>query len=157
MAYFKGQEIDTLDSKGRVNLPAKMRKYLSPEAEDTFTITRGVDTCIAAYPNDEWKRFEAQLQKLNPFDPDHRYVMNWVNMWCEEVKLDSQQRIALPKQLVEFAGIDGKVKIIGMGNYIAFWNPEEHERYMQSSTDTYESAARKVFAGFPVEFFKNSQ
>lgn len=155
MGYFKGQEIYTIDGKGRVHLPAKMRKFVAPEAEETFTITRGVDTCIAAYPLDEWRKFEAKLQKLNPFDPKHRYVMNWINMWCDDVKLDAQIRIALPKQLLDFAGIESRIKIIGMGNYIAFWNPDEHDKYMASSGETYEKAAQHVFADYPLNMLND--
>ena len=53
-------------------------------------------------------------------------------MWSEEVKLDAQQRVTLPKNLLEFAGIDGKVAIIGMIDHIEFWNPEKFESYLQS-------------------------
>ena len=65
-------------------------------------------------------------------------------MWSEEVKLDAQQRVTLPKNLLEFAGIDGKVAIIGMIDHIEFWNPEKFESYLQSQNESYEAVAEKV-------------
>ena len=50
MSFFKGQETYSIDDKGRVNVPTKMRKSIQPEAGDTFILTRGVDKCIVAYP-----------------------------------------------------------------------------------------------------------
>ena len=146
MSYFKGCEIFSLDNKGRVNVPSKMRKALSPEAEDTFTVTRGVDQCIVAYPNDEWKKYALRLQELNQFDPKNRYVIHTINMWCDEVVIDAQQRIMLPKRLLEFAEIETKIIIVGMIDHIAFWNPDLHDEYLKSSAEPYEAIAEQVMS-----------
>ena len=55
MAGFKGRAENTIDDKGRVAVPASMRRYLRPEAHDTFVVTQGVDHCIALYPFDVWE------------------------------------------------------------------------------------------------------
>ena len=90
MAFFKGQEIYSIDSKGRVSIPAKMRKAISPDANDTFTVIRGIEKCIEAYPLDVWRIYEEQFEKLNQFDPKNRYFLRMVLMWSEEVTLDTQ-------------------------------------------------------------------
>lgn len=146
MAFIKGMETHSIDSKGRVSIPAKMRKALAPEAEDSFTLTRGVDKCVAVYPKNEWEKIEAKLSKLNSFNARNRYVINMINSWSEEAQLDAQQRIILPKRLAEFAGIDSKVTIVGMGHYIAFWNPEEYEQYMNKYDEPYETVAEQVMS-----------
>lgn len=144
MAFFKGQEFYSIDSKGRVNIPAKMRKALSPEANDTFVLTRGVDKCIAAYPYDEWRKYEEKFEKLNQYDEKNRYFLRVLLMWSEEVKIDAQQRISIPKNLTEFAGIEGKAAIIGMIDHIEIWNPQAFEEYMSSRSESYEEVAEKV-------------
>lgn len=144
MAFLKGQEIYSADSKGRVNIPSKMRKSLSLDANNTFTVTRGVDNCIAAYPLDEWRKYEGQFEKLNHYDPQNRYFLRTVLMWSEEVVLDGQQRIQLPKKLLEFAQIENKVIIVGMGDHIEFWNPVEFEKYLNNHDEPYEVVASKV-------------
>lgn len=65
-------------------------------------------------------------------------------MWSEEVKLDAQQRVTLPKNLLEFAGIDGKVAIIGMIDHIEFWNPEKFWKLFAESEWIYEAVVEKV-------------
>ena len=114
MAFFKGKEIHSVDSKGRVNLPAKMRKIVSPEANDTFTVIRGLDKCVEVYPSDIWKFKEARFEELDQYEPESRYFLRKLLMWSEEVDLDGQQRIMLPKKLMEYAEIDNKVVIIGV-------------------------------------------
>lgn len=144
MAFFKGQEIYSIDAKGRVNIPAKMRKGISPEANDTFAMTRGLDKCIEAYPLDEWRKYEEKFEQLNQYDPLKRFFLRTVLMWVEEITMDGQQRISVPKKLLEFAGIDKQVVIVGMGNHIELWNPEEFDNYLSSHKESYEEVAPQV-------------
>ncbi len=144
MAFFKGRENFSIDSKGRVNIPAKMRKSISPEANDTFVVTRGIDKCIVAYPLDEWKKYEESFQKLNQYDDKNRFFLRVVLPLCEEVTLDTQQRILLPKHLLEYAEIEGRVLVIGMMDHIEFWNPDEYESYMSGYNIPYKDVAKEV-------------
>ncbi len=144
MAFFKGQEIFSIDAKGRVNIPAKMRKCISPEAGDTFTITRGKDSCVEAYPMDEWKKHEEKYSSLDQSDPKKRYLLRMVLMWSEEVSFDGSQRVMLPKKLIEYAGIDKKVMIVGVGDHIEFWNPDTYEKYLSAFDETYEEVVAEV-------------
>ncbi|PKL85764.1 MAG: division/cell wall cluster transcriptional repressor MraZ [Ignavibacteriae bacterium HGW-Ignavibacteriae-1] len=144
MAFFKGQELHSIDNKGRVNIPAKMRRSISPDANDTFTVTRGQDDCIVAYPLDEWKNYEEKFEELNQYDSKNRFFLRKILMWSEEVLLDAQQRIMLPKKLTDFAEIEGKVLIVGMVDHIEFWNPEKFEEYLNNHDESYEEVAAKV-------------
>ncbi|TAL70278.1 MAG: division/cell wall cluster transcriptional repressor MraZ [Bacteroidetes bacterium] len=147
MAFFKGKEIHSVDSKGRVNLPAKMRKIVSPDANDNFTVIRGLDKCIEVYPSDIWKLKEARFEELDQYEPESRYFLRKLLMWSEEVDLDGQQRIILPKKLMEYAEIDNKVVIIGVGDHIEIWNPEVFDKYIEGSGESFEAIAAKVMSG----------
>jgi MraZ protein len=144
MTFFKGQEQYSIDAKGRVNIPAKMRKSISPEANDTFAITRGVDKCIEVYPLDEWKKYEEKFRSMNQYDERKRYFLRTILRWTEEVSLDSQQRITIPKKLLGFAGIEKQAVIVGMGDHIEFWNPEVFEKYLDKHDESYEDVAAEV-------------
>lgn len=144
MGGFKGQETYSVDAKGRVNIPAKMRRVLEPEAQDTFVLTRGTDRCIVAYPLNEWRRYEERFAQLNQYDERHRFFLRMILSWCEEVELDPQQRISIPRRLLEFAGIESKVTIVGMMDHIELWNPEEFERYLAGFNESYEQVAATV-------------
>jgi MraZ protein len=146
---FKGQETYSMDDKGRVNVPTKMRKSIAPEAADTFVLTRGVDKCIVAYPLNAWRSYEAKFATLNQYNERDRFFLRMILSWSEEVEMDAQQRISLPKRLLEFAGIgkdDKKVTIVGMIDHIEFWQPEEFERTMTMAShgESYEDVAAKV-------------
>ena len=56
MPSFKGQYEHSVDSKGRVSFPAKLRKSLNPQAQERFTILRGLEPCLYIYPQDEWQK-----------------------------------------------------------------------------------------------------
>lgn len=144
MSFFKGQETYSIDDKGRVNVPTKMRKSIAPEAADTFVLTRGVDKCIVGYPMNEWRKYEEQFAKLNQYNEKDRFFLRMILSWSEEVEMDAQQRVSLPKRLIEFAGIDKKVTIVGMIDHIEFWQPEEFERYMGGQSESYEDVAARV-------------
>ena len=144
MSSFKGSYTYSVDSKGRINLPAKLRKYVSPEANDTFIITRGFEKCLSVYPSDEWIRIEQNLRVLSNYNPEHRLFLRSLLDLVFECQLDSQARIFIPQELREYAGIDGEVRIIGVLDKIEVWNPKIYEDYKNAQTDTYEIIAAKV-------------
>jgi MraZ protein len=144
MAGFKGQAEYSVDGKGRVAIPAKMRNALNPEAKGTFTVTRGFEKCVFLYAQDHWARVEEQLSSLNTYKADARHFVRMVMMWAEEVSLDAQGRIGVPKQLLEFAGIDDRALIIGSLNHIEIWNPETFEAHLAEQAVEYDDLAEQV-------------
>ncbi len=144
MSFFKGQETYSIDNKGRVNVPTKMRKCIVPDAEDAFVVTRGVDKCIVAYPMNEWRKYEEKFANLNQYNEKDRFFLRMILSWSEEVDMDAQQRVSLPKRLLEFADIDAKVTIVGMIDHIEFWQPEEFDTYLERQLESYEEVAAKV-------------
>ncbi len=144
MSSFKGSYIYAVDEKGRVSLPARLRKYLSPEANETFVITRGTETCLFLFPLDEWEKLERKLKELNTFNPQHRLLVRILLMWAVEVTLDNQSRLMIPKNLLEFAKIGKEVLIIGALDRIEIWNPDVFQEYVNTQPESYESIAEKV-------------
>lgn len=123
MPSFKGQYEHSVDSKGRVSFPAKLRRSLNPQAQENFTILRGLEPCLYIYPQDEWQRVEDQLSQINSFTKEGRTVKRNFLRFAEDLSLDNQNRIPLPSQLTEWAGIDGKAIFIGSGERIEVWSP----------------------------------
>ena len=94
-----------VDEKGRVNLPAKLRKYVSPEANETFVLTRGFEKCLFVYPVDEWNKLEVNLRNLSSYDPEHRRFIRALLELASESQLDGQARLSIPQELREYASI----------------------------------------------------
>ena len=134
MARFRGRYNFSIDEKGRINIPSKFRKLLSPEADETFVVCRAPDGCLWAYPKDEWERFEDELlampmsREVNKFQ---RTIQNTLN----DTKLDKQGRISLTQFQMEIAGISKDVSIIGRGNNLEIWDTKRFEEYTGSSDD----------------------
>ncbi len=144
MAGFKGQAFYSVDAKGRVAIPAKMRTVLGPEAQSTFTVTRGFEKCIFLYPLDKWKAMEEAIGALSTYDRQARAFTRRIMMWAEELVLDKQGRLGLPRPLMEYAGLQGRVLIMGAYERIEIWNPDTFAAYLDAETADYETLATRV-------------
>ena len=144
MSSFKGSYIYAVDDKGRVNLPAKLKKYVSPEANETFVITRGFEKCLFVYPIDEWNKLEQNLRNLSSYDPEHRRFIRTFLELALESQLDAHSRLSIPQELREYANISGEVRILGMLDKIELWDPTIYEEYKNSQPESYESVAARV-------------
>ncbi|MDP4114856.1 MAG: division/cell wall cluster transcriptional repressor MraZ [Bacteroidota bacterium] len=144
---FRGQFKYSIDAKGRVALPAKLRKHVSEEAHESFIMTKGRDACIEIYPSDIWaKDIESKLTQLNPFLKDDSRFLRMMSQDAYDDVLDSQSRLLVPHTLLEHAKINKEVLIIGVLNKIEIWNPAVYEEYTKEATMTFEDLAAKVMA-----------
>lgn len=147
MPSFKGQYEHSVDTKGRVSFPAKLRKALAPEAREQFTILRGLEPCLYLYPEDEWQKVEEQLSQINSFTREGRTVKRNFLRFAEDVSLDNQNRIPLPSQLMSWADIDGKAIFIGSGERIEVWSPTKLEEIDSGlSLESYQELFERVMS-----------
>lgn len=144
MSSFKGQYAYTLDSKNRINIPSKFRKAISPEANEKFVLTRGLEECIYAYPLDEWILIEKKLRTLPETQKENRLFIRMTTSYASEVQFDKQGRIALPQYLIELSKIVKDVLIIGTLNKLEIWSPEAYEEYLKGNDQSYEDLAEKI-------------
>lgn len=143
---FRGQYTYSVDAKGRVSIPAKLRRHVAAEANDTFVMTKGTANCIDVYPLDQWQQFEDKLLNLNPFKPNDARFIRMILQFATEDSLDSQSRILIPQNLIEYAKIEKEVLIIGALKKIELWNPKTYEEYLSQVPETYEQIAAQVMA-----------
>ncbi|MEB2330304.1 MAG: division/cell wall cluster transcriptional repressor MraZ [Ignavibacteriaceae bacterium] len=141
---FQGHSILSLDSKSRFILPAKFRKFIKPEADNKLIITRGLDDCLLLYPMDEWEKLTAGLVNYNQFNPQQRNFIRQFFMYVHECELDSQNRILIPTQLIEFGKLKREIMIIGLIDKMEIWNPETKSEYDNKQDLTFEEVAEKV-------------
>ena len=130
---FTGEYSYSLDSKGRVNIPARYRQVLSNDNENTFITTRGQDTCVWVYPIIEWKKIETELRKLSSVSEIHRTFIRQIARSASPSTYDKQGRIKINPSLISYAGLEKEVIIVGVVNKIEIWNPEiEAEVYKKN-------------------------
>jgi MraZ protein len=141
---FQGHSICFLDAKARLSLPAKFRKYISPEANNKLVVTRGMDKCLLVYPQDEWEKVKNSLLVYNAFNADQRYFVRQFLMFVNECELDSHNRILIPQQLLEYASLKKEVIVMGLLNQLEIWDPDVKAKYDSSQVESYEEIAQKV-------------
>jgi MraZ protein len=144
MSSFKGSYAYSVDKKGRMNIPARLRKYVSPEANDTFVLTRGFEQCLFVYPLDEWSKLEESIRQLSPTNPQHRYFTRTLLENAVESQLDGQSRIIIPTGLLHLAAIENEVLILGVLERIEIWNPNIYREYQKKQPESYENIAQTV-------------
>ena len=120
---FTGEYHNSLDTKNRLNIPAKFRKVLDPVNDRTFVLTRGFDQCLILYPLEDWSKVEEQLSKLSSIRGQHRSFVRSVTRYATSVQYDGQGRIQIPDSLLGYSGIKKEVAVIGMINKIELWDP----------------------------------
>lgn len=127
-----GEYLHTIDSKGRLILPAKFRDELG----DVFIATKGLDNCLFVYARKEWAILEEKLKRLPLAKPEARAFMRFFFAGAAELECDRQGRVLLPSNLREYAKLDKDVVVIGVSNRIEIWNGELWTTYNEQVAPT---------------------
>lgn len=134
MTRFRGLYEYSIDEKGRVNIPAKFRKVLNPQADETFVVARGPNNCLRAYPQDEWKKFENELD-ARPQTPQTVRLRRQLYASLADSTLDGQGRITITPLQMQISGITKKTVLVGQGPYVEMWEPGRYEGYLGTGED----------------------
>lgn len=146
MGRFLGRFDYSVDSKGRVNIPAKFRKALNPEAGDIFVISRAPDGCLRAYPNDLWEQYETEFNS-RPETQENSRLRRLLFNTVTDSTLDSQGRITLTSAQMSIAGIKKDVTLVGQSRYIEIWDTTRYEKYLGAGDDFDEVFYKSVETG----------
>ncbi|ADN01838.1 division/cell wall cluster transcriptional repressor MraZ [Spirochaeta thermophila] len=137
-----GEFRNTLDDKGRLLLPSKMRVELPG---NSLILTRGIDRCLWLFPPEEWARIsENLLTSISPFQQKARLLQRRIVAPAQEVEIDKAGRITVPQAMREFAGLQRDVVILGIKKYIELWDAEELERYWELHEEEFQEAAEDL-------------
>ena len=136
---FIGEYSHSLDSKNRMIVPAKLRDGLG----ERFVITKGLDGCLYAYPENEWKILEKKLKKLPLTSKDARAFVRFIFSGACEVETDKQGRGLIPLNLKEYARIEKDIVSIGALTRVEIWSKEKWQEYNEWNID-FNSIAEKM-------------
>ena len=113
-----GEYEHTLDVKGRISMPAKLRKDMG----DTFVLTKGLDGCLFAFSKEEWVNFEEKLKSLPLSDKNARNFVRFFLAGATECEIDKQGRFLIPNNLRTAASLEKEAIIIGVGTRLEIWD-----------------------------------
>ena len=122
---FIGEYQHSIDSKGRLAIPAKFRRQLTKGA----VVTKGLDDCLFLYTKEEWQKLADKLATLPISKANTRAFSRLMLAGAMDVDIDSQGRIMLPEYLRKFASMKKKVIIAGLYNRLEIWDDAKWEKY----------------------------
>ena len=114
MGSVTGTYEHSIDAKGRLFIPAKLREELGA----TFYLAMGVDACLAIYPQETWNRFTDKFASL-PMSQSRAMRTLFAN--AAKCELDNQGRIVIPQKLRKYAGLEKDAVIIGVNDRAEIW------------------------------------
>ena len=112
-----GEYQHSLDNKGRLFIPAKLREELG----DVFYLTLSMDRCLCAYSAENWQAFSDKVSAM-PYVKQRK--MRPLFAHAAKCELDSQGRALIPQNLREFAGFEKNVTVVGCNNHAELWDSE---------------------------------
>jgi len=121
---FIGGELCPIDNRGRSKFPAKFRRMLSPESENRLVVAPGNGDYLIAFPRDAWEGEQSKYNYSPYADEEDLDEQHWRYHYAEEVILDSQGRIIVPRGLLDRVGIGTEMVIVAMRHWFEIWNPQ---------------------------------
>ena len=130
---FRGSHDLTIDTKGRLAIPAKLREVLSrrfktDENEPNWVVTLDSRKRLLFYPESEWEKVEQKLLNLNVNGkPNLQLYQNMLLHNAETLEMDSAGRVLLPANLRRLVNFDKEVSLLGRVNRLELWDREQKQ------------------------------
>ncbi len=114
-----GEYAHTIDEKGRLHFPARLREDLG----ESFVVTRGLDNCLNVYSIEEWRVLEENVRALPR--SKRRDLERFFFAGAIEAQTDKQGRIVIPNTLRKYAQLDKNVVVVGVSDHAEIWNEKK--------------------------------
>ena len=142
---FMGEYHHSIDAKGRIIIPAKLRDDLG----ENIIVTRGLDGCLFLYPKEQWDNIINKYKDL-PDTKDKRQFLRIFLSGATTCEYDKQGRINIPKPLASYASLIKDCIIIGSLEKLEIWSKEKWEEFIVSNEENMSEIADNLFSSFNV-------
>ena len=146
MAQLHGEYECKLDAKGRLIIPAALKKQLPKAAKNILFINRGFEKCCVLYPSNEWETIASEINKLSDYIKKEREFKRYFLRGASQLPMDTASRILLPKQQLEYAGIKTDVVLLAYGNKIEMWSKANYEKMLSNEPSDFSALAEEVMS-----------
>jgi len=137
-ALLTGEYRNTLDEKGRIMFPVRLRSELSGS---TLILTRGIDRCLWLFSPEQWKILSDKvMESASVFQSQSRSVLRRLIAPAQEVEIDKAGRVSIPQSLREFAGLGKDCVFLGINKYFELWDSKEYDTYLGESEADFKEA-----------------
>jgi MraZ protein len=145
---FRGVTALTLDSKGRLAMPARYREVLQVRCAGKLVITADSASCLLIYAAPDWEPIQQKLMSLSSFNPRTRDLQRLLVGNASDVEMDAAGRILVPAPLRKFAALDKDVALVGQGARFELWDEAKWAEQMERSMALDESSIPPELEGF---------
>ena len=132
---FTGSHTSVLDSKGRINIPIKVRKNLLPEDDNSYMLIRGKGKFIVMRPMTIWNQYMAEVKQKVGAGQKFEIISRHLLRDSSRQMLDKQGRLNLTKKLIDYAELDGEAQIFTYDDRIELWKQENYEEYLNATQE----------------------
>ena len=140
---FRGRFVHTVDTKGRVAIPASFRTELSRRSERPPILTNMLE-CLALYPYDDWTRLEERLVGVDPLMLEGQDMQRFMISGATDTPLDDQGRILIPPFLREHARLEREVTLAGVGPRIEIWDKTRFDEQLARTQERFREISQEV-------------
>lgn len=134
-----------VDVKGRLLLPAPLKKQLTASFQDGFVLKRSVfQPCLELYPMSEWNLMMQKINKLNRFVKKNNDFIRRFTAGVKVVEMDNLGRLLVPKDLVSFANISKDLVLSSAVNIVEIWDKELYEKSISEAEVDFADLAEQV-------------
>ena len=134
-----------VDAKGRVLLPAPLKKQLTDSLNDGFVLKRSVfQPCLELYPMAEWNLMMQKINKLNRFVKKNNDFIRRFTAGVKMVEIDNLGRLLIPKDLVTFGNISKDLVLSSAVNIVEIWDKDLYEKSISGDDMDFADLAEDV-------------
>ena len=133
------------DAKGRLMLPAVLKKQLAPVVQSGFVLKRAVfQPCLELYPMPEWEKLMKKVNKLNRFNKKNDAFIRRFTAGVKIIEVDTAGRLLIPKDLLAFSGITKKTVLASAVNIVEIWDKDRYEKAIDDAALDFADLAEEV-------------
>ena len=114
-------------------------------------LMRGFEPCLVLYPKAEWKVIYDKVAGLNEFNEEYRHFQRNFFRGNTEIELDGTGRFIVPKTMARFAALEKDAIVVGLGNRVEIWNPDQYEDFLIKDQQNFSQLAQKFLGDKPAE------
>lgn len=140
---FSGSYQLTVDDKGRVAIPTRLRQQLADEFGTTIYVTKADKPCLEIHPSRGFREIAEQIQEMEDQELAEALKLMYIGRAVES-DIDRQGRVTLPPMLRQDAKLSGKVMLVGMGKRLDVWADSEYQTEVSAREVDLKSALARI-------------
>ena len=134
---YLGSNAISMDAKGRLAIPAKVRDALLSDCGGRIVVTAHTEErCLLVYPEQQWQQLLPNIESLPNINRKAAKMQRVLLGYATSIEVDEANgRILLPPTLREYAGLEKKLMLVGQGKKLELWSEQEWLNYLDAAGD----------------------